>query len=144
MAISEVAGTSERAWPGTAGRAGLLLALALAVLRPVLPVAAAEPATCAPAGTELAIAAAEKKFDKDCLAAPAGQAFTIAFDNQDVAVPHNLAIYDTANGNKNLFKGDVIVGPNKTTYSVPAQTAGRYEFRCDPHDQTMIGVFIVG
>jgi plastocyanin len=99
--------------------------------------------TCAPSGTELAIAAQEKKFDKDCLAAPAAQAFTIAFDNQDVAVPHNVSIYDTANGNKTLFKGEVIVGPNKTTYSVPAQAAGRYEFRCDPHDDTMIGVFVV-
>lgn len=141
MATSGAAATSDRArW----GRVGL--AVAVILLAPVGSVSAAEPAepaACAPSGTALAVAAQEKKFDKDCLAAPAGQAFTIAFDNQDVAVPHNVAIYDTANGNKAVFKGQVIFGPNKTTYSVPAQAAGRYEFRCDPHDDTMIGAFIV-
>lgn len=139
MATLGAAATSDRArW----ARAGL--AVAVVLLAPLGSVAAAEPATCAPSGTALSLAAQEKKFDKDCLSAPAGQAFTIAFDNQDVAVPHNVAIYDTANGNKPLFKGEIIFGPNKTTYSVPAQAAGRYEFRCDPHDDTMIGTFIVG
>jgi len=121
-----------------------LTTVVLALLPAVPAVAAEARADCAPSGTALSIAAQEKKFDKDCLAAPAGQAFTIAFDNQDVAVPHNVSIYDTSSGNKVLFKGDIIFGPNKTTYSVPAQAAGRYEFRCDPHDDTMIGTFIVG
>lgn len=139
MAISVVAATSDRARRGAVG-----LALSVALL-PAPPAAAAdEPAPCAPSGTNLSIAAQQKKFDKDCLAAPAGQAFTIAFDNQDVAVPHNVAIYDTANGGKMLFKGDIVFGPNKTTYSVPAQTTGRYGFRCDPHGDTMVGTFIVG
>lgn len=102
-----------------------------------------EPA-CTPAGTALSIAAKDKKFDKDCLAAPAGEAFTIEFDNQDATVPHNVSIYDTAHGNKPLFKGEVILGPRQTTYAVPAQPAGTYQFRCDPHDDTMIGTFIVG
>jgi plastocyanin len=101
-------------------------------------------AACAPTGTTLSIAAKEKKFDKDCLAAPADQEFTIAFDNQDAAVPHNVAIYDTARGDKVLFKGEIIMGPNKVTYAVPAQPAGTYQFRCDPHDETMLGTFIVG
>ena len=114
----------------------------LAVAAPSAP-AAESKATCAPSGAALSVAATDKKFDKDCLAAPAGQGFTIDFDNRDVAIPHNVAIYDTANG-KALFKGEVIVGPNKTTYTVPAQVAGTYEFRCDPHDDTMIGTFIVG
>jgi plastocyanin len=102
-----------------------------------------EPA-CTPAGAALSIAAHDKKFDKDCLAAPADQGFTIGFDNQDPAVPHNVAIYDVAHGGKALFKGDIIFGPSKVTYSVPAQPAGTYQFRCDPHDETMIGTFVVG
>ena len=102
-------------------------------------------ATCAPDGTALTIGADDKKFDKDCLAAPAEQAFTIEFDNRDLARGHNVAIYDTANGNNNaLFKGEVIRGPSKTTYSVPAQAKGTYEFVCDPHAETMRGTFIVG
>lgn len=110
-------------------------------------VAAADPApapACSPSGTALSIAAQDKKFDKNCLAAPADSGFTIEFDNQDPAVPHNIAIYDVAHGNRPLFKGEVFFGPRKMTYSVPAQASGTYEFRCDPHDDTMIGSFIVG
>ncbi len=99
--------------------------------------------TCTPSGTALAISARDKQFDKNCLAAPAGEAFTIAYDNQDPAIRHNVSIYDTSAGDKALFKGEVIVGPSQTTYSVPAQTAGTYEFRCDPHDDTMVGTFVV-
>ena len=108
------------------------------------PVALAQEATCTPDGTALTIGADNKEFDKDCLAAPADQPFTIEFDNRDLARNHNVAIYDTANGNKELFKGDVIRGPSKTTYSVPAQAKGTYEFVCDPHAETMRGTFIVG
>jgi plastocyanin len=100
-------------------------------------------ATCAPQGTALSIVANDDKYDKDCLAAPADQAFTIDFDNQDRGIPHNVAIYDKANGNKTLFQGEIIYGPEKTTYSVPAQAKGTYEFRCDPHPW-MVGTFIVG
>jgi plastocyanin len=119
------------------------LVAALTLVLSAAPAAAlAEPA-CTADGTALTIAALEKKFDKDCLAAPAGQAFTIDFDNQDAAVPHNVAIYEAAGSNKPLFKGEVVFGPRKVTYTVPAQVAGTYEFRCDPHDDTMIGTFIV-
>ena len=99
---------------------------------------------CTPSGTALSIAANDKQFDKDCLAAPADQGFTIEFDNQDPAVPHNVAIYDGPGSNRALFKGETIVGPNTVTYTVPAQPAGTYEFRCDPHDDSMIGTFVVG
>jgi len=102
-------------------------------------------AACTADGTALAIGAEDKKFDKDCLAVPPEQAFTIEFDNRDLARGHNVAIYDTADGNnKELFKGEVIRGPSKTTYSVPAQAKGTYEFVCDPHAETMRGTFIVG
>jgi plastocyanin len=104
---------------------------------------AAPQATCAPEGTALSVVAYDDKYDKSCLAAPAGQAFTIDFDNQDRGIPHNVSIYDKANGNKELFKGEIINGPSKITYSVPAQAEGTYEFRCDPHPW-MVGSFIVG
>jgi plastocyanin len=106
---------------------------------------AADPpaATCAPNGTALALTASDNKYDKACLAAPAGQALTIDFDNQDYGIPHNVSIYDTANGNKALFTGDIIDGPKKIKYSVPAIPAGKYEFRCDPHPEFMFGNFIV-
>jgi plastocyanin len=125
-------------------RVRLALVVAAFLLPTALAVAEESAPACTPSGTALTIAASEKKFDKDCLAAPADQDFTIAFDNQDPAVPHNVAIYDVAAGNRTLFKGEVIVGPRQVTYAVPAQPAGTYQFRCDPHDDTMIGTFVVG
>jgi plastocyanin len=105
--------------------------------------AAAKPKpTCKPEGTALTVAAKNNAFDKDCLAAPANP-FTIAFNNQDYDI-HNVAIYDKDHGDKALFKGEVIYGPKRITYSVPALAEGTYEFRCDPHADTMIGTFIVG
>jgi plastocyanin len=105
---------------------------------------AAPEATCTANGTALTITAADNKFDKDCMAVPADQAFTIEFDNQDSGIPHNVSLYDTANGNKELYKGEIIDGPKTITYSVPAQAAGKYEFICDPHAEFMKGTFIVG
>jgi plastocyanin len=106
--------------------------------------AAAKPKpTCTPDGTALTVAAKNNAFDKDCLAAPANTPFTIAFNNQDYDI-HNVAIYDKDHGDKPLYKGEVIYGPKSITYSVPAQAEGTYEFRCDPHADTMIGTFIVG
>jgi plastocyanin len=102
------------------------------------------PSTCSPSGTALAITAYDNKFDKDCLAAPPGQAFTIDFDNQDKGLPHNVSIYDKDHGDKALYTGEITYGPKKTTYSIPAIPAGKYEFRCDPHADFMFGTFIVG
>jgi plastocyanin len=99
--------------------------------------------TCTPDGTSLTVSAKNNAFGKDCLAAPANTSFTIAFDNQDSDI-HNVSIYDKAHGDKPLYKGEVIYGPKSITYSVAAQAEGTYEFRCDPHADSMIGTFIVG
>ncbi|HEV8626363.1 MAG TPA: cupredoxin domain-containing protein [Acidimicrobiia bacterium] len=99
--------------------------------------------TCTPEGTSLTISARNNTFDKDCLAAPAGTPFTIAFNNQDYDI-HNVSIYDKDHGHEALYKGEVIYGPKSITYSVPAQAEGTYEFRCDPHADSMLGTFIVG
>ena len=102
-------------------------------------------ATCTANGTALAITASDNKFDKDCMAVPADQAFTIEFDNQDNGLPHNVSLYDTAGGDKKtLYQGELTYGPKKITYQVPAQAAGKYEFICDPHSEFMKGAFIVG
>jgi plastocyanin len=103
----------------------------------------AKAGTCSPNGTKLSITALDGKFDKDCLAVAANQAFTIDFNNLDRGIPHNVAIYEDDTARKTLFKGELIDGPNKITYSVPALPAGRFFFRCDPHPD-MNGTFIVG
>lgn len=99
--------------------------------------------SCSPNGTVLSITAFDQKFDKDCLAAPANQAFTIDFNNLDRGIPHNLAIYEDSTASKTLFKGELVDGPGKTAYSVQGLPDGKFFFRCDPHPE-MNGSFIVG
>ena len=100
-------------------------------------------ATCTANGTALQITAFDNKFDKDCMAVPPDQAFTIEFKNEDRGIPHNVSIYDTSGGSeKELFKGDLIDG-GTIVYNVPAQATGTYLFRCDPHPEFMKGTFIV-
>ena len=100
-------------------------------------------ATCEPRGTELEIAvlaSASHIFTKDCLAAPAGEPFTIYFNNQDTS-PH---------GNHNIhislpdedFIGDRAFHGTDITYHVGPIQAGTYEFHCDEHPQ-MKGTFVV-
>jgi plastocyanin len=100
------------------------------------------PAPCEPAGAELAIAAQNLAFDTDCLAAPAGEPFTIEFDNRDT-VPHNVAIYPAPPPSEALFTGDVFSGPSTETYQVdPIEEEGNLYFQCDVHPN-MNGTFVV-
>lgn len=100
-------------------------------------------ASCSPSGTSLKISAKNIKFDKSCLAAPAGKAFTITFDNEDSGVPHNIDIFTNKSASKSLWKGSTITGSKTTTYKVPALKAGTYYFRCDIHPTQMFGTFVV-
>lgn len=105
-------------------------------------------ATCSPAGTSLHITAKNIAFDTSCLAAPAGQAFTIDFANNDSGTTHNLAIFSadpaTNPGAKVLFRGTEFAGVKSMTYNVSALAAGTYHFHCDIHPMQMFGTFIVG
>ena len=114
-------------------------------MSPSASAAATSPASaaCAPAGTALQLVALNAVFDTDCLAAPAGKPFTIAFDNQDAGVPHNVSIYTDDSATKSLFVGELVTGPTQVTYEVGALPAGTYFFRCDVHPTTMTGTFIV-
>jgi LPXTG-motif cell wall-anchored protein len=99
--------------------------------------------TCSPAGTSLALTADGHKFDKDCLAVPAGSSFTIQFDNKD-SDRHNVAILPSHTATTTLFEGDIVQGPKSLTYNVPALKPGTYHFHCEVHPNLMNGAFIVG
>jgi len=92
--------------------------------------AGATPGPSVPAqGAALEISAKGTAFSTKALEATAGQPFTIDFANND-DIPHNVAIYD---GDKELFRGEIITGPKTITYAVDALPAGEYTFICDVH-----------
>jgi plastocyanin len=101
--------------------------------------ASAGPASAAPvapgspvaAGAALHIAAQNIAFDTGHLDAPAGQAFVLEFANNDPGIPHNVEIKDATGAS--VFKGQIITGPAKASYQVPALPAGSYMFLCDVH-----------
>jgi hypothetical protein len=102
------------------------------------------PPPCQPEGTELAITAQNLAFDTDCLAAPAGEAFTIEFNNQDAGVPHNVAIYTDDSAAEVLFQEPPSPGPGTVVYEPePIEEEGNFFFRCDVHPTTMTGTFVV-
>ena len=63
--------------------------------------------------------------------APAGQPFTIAFDNQDANVPHDVDIRDAAN--TVVLDSAVFNGPAVEEIPVDALEAGSYTFFCSVH-----------
>jgi plastocyanin len=106
--------------------------------------ASAKAAACAPTGTALTITAPGFKFDKNCLAAPAGQPFTITLYNTQSGVEHNVLISQAfAPGSPILLNGAPVMGPGTTTYNVAAMSPGTYSFECSLHPGFMHGTFIV-
>jgi plastocyanin len=111
----------------------------------------AEPAAeCQPDGSDVSIVAppgaVTDGFAEDCLAVPAGEPYTIAFDNQDQGQQHNVNVYTESGGESLLlppFEGGII-GPDSTTYEgEPIDEPGSYFFQCDFHTGSMTGTFVV-
>ena len=98
--------------------------------------------TCSPGGAALTITARDTRFDKDCLAAPASQAFTLTLDNRD-PLPHNIAVLESHAATDVLFRIEISAGPQSTTMNVPALRPGTYAFHCEVHPARMSGTFLV-
>ena len=75
-------------------------------------------ATCEPSGTKLKVVAMNSVFDSDCLAVPAGDPFSILFENHDPGIPHNLSIYTDESATQVLFTGELVTGPGEVTERV--------------------------
>lgn len=82
-----------------------------------------------PGSAVLKIAADNIAFDTLELTAPADEAFTIEFNNQE-KLSHNVSIFK---GTEPIFSGEVFKGPGTISYVVPALPAGDYIFMCDVH-----------
>jgi plastocyanin len=83
-------------------------------------------------------------FNTSMITVPAGANVTVNFDNRDVGIRHNFAVYDSAAMKKIIFRGELISGPRKIVYVFDApKESGIYRFQCDPHASFMNGQFIV-
>ena len=87
--------------------------------------------------------AAISGYDHTSLSAPADTPLTIAFDNQDPGVQHNVMITsaDPAKdpGASTLLDGELVTGPQQFDYSVQALPAATYYYFCKVHPATMHG-----
>ncbi len=99
-------------------------------------------ASCNPSGTAVSVTASGTKFNTQCLAAPANQAFTISLDNKDT-LPHNIAILESHSATSSMAKIEVFQGPGVQTINVGPLRPGNYAFHCEVHPQAMSGVFVV-
>jgi hypothetical protein len=90
---------------------------------------------------EITVVAQGIAFLTTCIEAPAGEAFTIHFDNKDAGTQHNIQIFDNpseATGTP-IFQGDLVTGPDTADYDVDALDAGTYFFNCVVHPTVMTG-----
>jgi len=84
--------------------------------------------------------AAVDGFSTDALAAPSDEAFTIAFDNADPSIQHNVVLFDGPDADAPaLFTGELVTGPAQVDYRVEPLPEGEYFFHCEVHPTTMIG-----
>ena len=81
-------------------------------------------------------------FDKTTLTASAGD-ITIQFNNNDNAIPHNFAVYNSSTGPTNEIKHtDIAAGPTTQTLQLTLQK-GTYYYACQVHPQQMKGTLTV-
>ncbi len=68
----------------------------------------------------------------------------MTFNNQDAGIPHNFSVYTDQSAANMVFRGGVVTGPGKETYSFKAPTSpGNYWYQCDIHPLSMTGTLTV-
>ena len=92
-----------------------------------------------PVKTDLKVVAKNIAFSPTELDAPAGQALTITFENQD-STAHSFHLFAGTAGD---VKTDVKSGPSTDTLHVTLNTPAVYNFQCDVHPSVMKGTIVV-
>lgn len=81
-------------------------------------------------------------FTPATLSVPAGEEFTLTFNNDDSGIPHNVQIFaGTDMTAKALWApkdNETVTGPGSVEYQIDALDAGTYTFNCYVHP-TMVG-----
>jgi len=89
-------------------------------------------------GTRVEVSAQNIAFQPSELTAPAGQAFTVVFTNQD-GLAHSFALYRDEEYTDLIVETAQEGGPTTIELPVEALEAGEYYFRCEVHPQQMEG-----
>ncbi len=85
-------------------------------------------------GEVVHLQAEEVKFDTDKITVKAGEEVTVDFENGDVDVYHNLAVYEGDGPDAApIFNGEGFPGDDERSYTFKAPKAGAYVFVCDFH-----------
>jgi plastocyanin len=106
---------------------------------PAVSPSAIPPSSAAPAA-DVTVKASGTAFTTPDISGPAGKGFTLAFDNEDQGIPHNVNIKNP--DGSDAFKGEIFSGVATKIYQVPALPAGSYPFVCDVHP-SMTGTLTV-
>ncbi len=80
---------------------------------------------------DVVVHAKDVAFLESSITAPADKPFTLAFDNGDPGVQHNVELKD--GGGASVFKGAIFPGVETRVYDVPPIPAGSYTFVCTVH-----------
>ncbi len=80
---------------------------------------------------DVSLTAENITYTEAAITIPGGKPFTLAFNNKDAGIPHDVVFKD-AGGNV-LFQGDIVTGPAVTVYDVPAIPPGQYLYICSVH-----------
>jgi plastocyanin len=135
----QVTGAALGAFVGAAaGIAMLAGGIAIAVVGP--PEEEEEPFRTSLAAPE---GAATAGFESTTLPVKSDKPIDLEFDNQDAGVGHNVQIFDGPDeAAPVLLDGEVITGPDMTTYRVEPLAEGEYFFNCRVHPTTMTGTIV--
>jgi plastocyanin len=135
----QVTGAALGAFVGAAaGIAMLAGGIAIAVIGP--PEEEEEPFRTSLAAPE---GAATAGFESTTLPVKSDKPIDLEFDNQDAGVGHNVQIFDGPDeAAPVLLDGEVITGPDMTTYRVEPLAEGEYFFNCRVHPTTMTGTIV--
>jgi plastocyanin len=106
---------------------------------------AAEPGT--PAGTPVQVVGGQMTVTAEAIAfvpattTTAPTDLTIAFENKDAGIPHDLVLYA---GDVKLAATEIVTGPATTTLSDPKLVPGDYRFTCTVHPNMQASLLVTG
>lgn len=117
--------------------------VALAAPSPTVPPAQGGPEGCGDDGeVQLTVTAPAISFDPTCLVAPAGEPFTITFNNEDTTNAHNVAVFEDPESDP-FAATELKTGPYTDELPVDPLDQGEYVFLCQAHTDVMRGTLAV-